>query len=82
MQLAPMLLGTVTGMTVWSILYASLGGASRSLLEGGADLEVLLEGEGPIYCKTGLLLWNEFCMPCRGLLVQQLPQHSRCLRAC
>ncbi|WIA33435.1 hypothetical protein OEZ86_006567 [Tetradesmus obliquus] len=42
-QLAPMLLGTVTGMTVWSILYASLGGASRSLLEGGADLEVLLE---------------------------------------
>jgi uncharacterized membrane protein YdjX (TVP38/TMEM64 family) len=44
-QLAPMLLGTVTGMTVWSILYASLGGASRSLLEGGADLEVLLEGE-------------------------------------
>jgi hypothetical protein len=40
-----MLLGTVTGMSVWSILYASLGGASRSLLEGGADLEVLLEGE-------------------------------------
>jgi hypothetical protein len=40
-----MLLGTVSGMTVWSILYASLGGASRSLLEGGADLEVLLEGK-------------------------------------
>jgi hypothetical protein len=42
-----MLLGTVTGMSVWSILYASLGGASRSLLEGGADLEVLLEGAPP-----------------------------------
>jgi hypothetical protein len=42
-----MLLGTVTGMSMWSILYASLGGASRSLLEGGADLEVLLEGAGP-----------------------------------
>jgi uncharacterized membrane protein YdjX (TVP38/TMEM64 family) len=49
-QLAPMLLGTVTGMSVWSILYASLGGASRSLLEGGADLEVLLEGAAPQSC--------------------------------
>ncbi|KAF6261198.1 snare associated Golgi protein-domain-containing protein [Scenedesmus sp. NREL 46B-D3] len=42
-QRGPMLLGTVTGMSVWSILYASLGGASRSLLDGGADLDVLLE---------------------------------------
>lgn len=39
------LLGTVTGMSIWSVLYASLGGASRSLLEGGADLELLLVGE-------------------------------------
>lgn len=40
-----MLLGTVAGMSVWSILYASLGGASRQLLDGGAELDVLLEGE-------------------------------------
>jgi hypothetical protein len=45
-QLGPLVLGTVAGMSVWSILYASLGGASKALLEGGADLDVLLAGEG------------------------------------
>lgn len=45
MQLGPLVVGTVAGMSVWSILYASLGGASRSLLESGADLDVLLAGE-------------------------------------
>ncbi len=37
--------GTIGGMAMWAVLYASLGGASRSLLEGGADLELLLAGE-------------------------------------
>lgn len=45
-QLGPLVVGTVAGMSVWSILYASLGGASKALLEGGADLDVLLAGEG------------------------------------
>jgi len=44
-QLGPLVVGTVAGMSVWSILYASLGGASKALLEGGADLDVLLAGE-------------------------------------
>lgn len=43
-QLGPLVVGTVAGMSVWSILYASLGGASRTLLESGADLDVLLAG--------------------------------------
>ncbi len=34
--------GTVAGMTVWSIAYASLGGASRSLLLRGVNPDVLL----------------------------------------
>eukprot|EP00882_Tetradesmus_deserticola_P026430 GHRQ01029162.1.p3 GENE.GHRQ01029162.1~~GHRQ01029162.1.p3 ORF type:complete len:116 (+),score=35.18 GHRQ01029162.1:173-520(+) len=51
-QRGPMLLGTVAGMSIWSILYASLGGASRALLDGGADLEALLEG-------AALLLQND-----------------------
>jgi hypothetical protein len=45
-ELGPLVLGTVAGMSVWSILYASLGGASKALLESGADLDVLLAGEG------------------------------------
>lgn len=37
--------GTVAGMTVWGFVYASLGGASRSLLKSGVDLEELIGGE-------------------------------------
>lgn len=44
-ELGPLVIGTVAGMSVWSILYASLGGASKALLESGADLDVLLAGE-------------------------------------
>ena len=36
--------GTLAGMTVWGIVYASLGGASRSLLKSGMDLEELIAG--------------------------------------
>lgn len=49
-QLGPLIVGTVAGMSVWSILYASLGGASKALLEGGADLDVLLAGEKGVVC--------------------------------
>lgn len=51
--------GTVVGMTVWSILYASLGGTSRVLLEGGADLENLLaevSEKAGSYTKTVLIV--------------------------
>jgi uncharacterized membrane protein YdjX (TVP38/TMEM64 family) len=37
-------LGTLAGMSVWATLYAGLGGASRALLDNGADLELLLAG--------------------------------------
>ena len=40
--------GTVAGMTVWGIVYASLGGASRSLLKSGVDLEELIGGNAPL----------------------------------
>lgn len=38
----PYLLGTAIGMAVWSVVYASLGGASRALLQNGVDPNVLL----------------------------------------
>ncbi|KXZ49069.1 hypothetical protein GPECTOR_23g154 [Gonium pectorale] len=38
LQLPAFLGGTVAGMAVWSVLYASLGGAGRGLLESGTDL--------------------------------------------
>ncbi|KAI8465569.1 MAG: snare associated Golgi protein-domain-containing protein [Monoraphidium minutum] len=41
-QAPAFLIGTLAGMSVWAVLYASLGGASRALLDGGADLELLL----------------------------------------
>lgn len=43
-QVPAFMLGTLAGMTPWSIAYASLGGASRSLLDGGMDLGTLLTG--------------------------------------
>lgn len=46
-QLGPLVLGTLAGMSVWSVLYASLGGASRVLLQSGADLGELMDGAAP-----------------------------------
>jgi hypothetical protein len=81
-QLGPLVVGTVAGMSVWSILYASLGGASKVLLESGADLDVLLAGEGGRVHPCGLsrvcamlpvtarlLLLDQ--AQCRGCRVQQ-----------
>jgi uncharacterized membrane protein YdjX (TVP38/TMEM64 family) len=45
LELPAFMTGTVAGMTVWGIVYASLGGASRSLLKSGVDLEELIGGE-------------------------------------
>ena len=42
LPLAPYLAGTAAGMAFWSVFYASLGGASRSLLRSGVDPDVLL----------------------------------------
>ena len=48
--LTPFILGTASGMAVWSTIYASIGGASKGLLQNGADLGVLLAGElGPLH---------------------------------
>ncbi|EFJ46791.1 hypothetical protein VOLCADRAFT_92596 [Volvox carteri f. nagariensis] len=44
LQLPAFLGGTVAGMAVWSVLYASLGGAGRSLLESGVDMATVLAG--------------------------------------
>ncbi|MEW5313916.1 MAG: hypothetical protein WDW38_005448 [Sanguina aurantia] len=58
-QVPAFMLGTLAGMTPWSIAYASLGGASRSLLDGGMDLGTLLtelsERSGS-YTKSALVL--------------------------
>lgn len=40
----PFLCGSLLGMSVWSVVYASLGGASRSLLEQGVEPQLLLAG--------------------------------------
>lgn len=59
LPLGPYMLGTVTGMTLWSPLYASLGGASRSLLLRGADPAVLMadimEQAGSLSREVGLV---------------------------
>ena len=36
--------GTVIGMGVWSVVYSSIGGAGRSLLQSGVRLDELLAG--------------------------------------
>jgi hypothetical protein len=42
LPLPPYLAGTVAGMAVWSVFYASLGGASRSLLVRGVEPQLLV----------------------------------------
>jgi hypothetical protein len=44
MPIGPYLAGSVVGMAFWSTVYASLGGASRSLLRQGVKADVLLAG--------------------------------------
>jgi hypothetical protein len=41
------LTGSLAGMSVWSLVYASLGGASRALLQEGVDPQLLLAGLPP-----------------------------------
>ena len=36
--------GTVIGMGIWSVVYASIGGAGRSVLRSGVGLDTLLAG--------------------------------------
>ena len=45
LELPAFMAGTVAGMTVWGVVYASLGGASRSLLKSGMDTEQLFGGQ-------------------------------------
>lgn len=61
-QLPPYLGGTLVGMSVWSVLYASIGGASRQLLENGADIGDLIAGEPCDMLRRGLpLVWYCQC---------------------
>lgn len=54
LELPAFMTGTVAGMTVWGVVYASLGGASRSLLKSGVDPEQLFSGQCFIasYCMA------------------------------
>lgn len=40
----PFAAGTMIGMGAWSLVFASIGGAGRSLLKSGVGLDVLLNG--------------------------------------
>ena len=44
LQLPAYMLGTFVGLAFWCSIYASLGGASRSLLQSGVSFDVLLTG--------------------------------------
>ena len=44
LELPAFMTGTLAGMSVWGLVYASLGGASRSLLKSGMDPEQLFAG--------------------------------------
>jgi uncharacterized membrane protein YdjX (TVP38/TMEM64 family) len=58
LPIAPYLTGTLVGMSFWSVVYASLGGASRSVLRAGVDpdqlLAELLETTGIVTSKAGV----------------------------
>lgn len=49
----PFITGTLAGMSVWSLVYASIGGAGRSLLQQGqADLGQILQGGLAFLCTS------------------------------
>ena len=52
LELPAFMAGTVAGMTVWGVVYASLGGASRSLLKSGMDTEQLFSGQSLHYTAS------------------------------
>jgi uncharacterized membrane protein YdjX (TVP38/TMEM64 family) len=58
LPVAPYLTGTLVGMSFWSVVYASLGGASRAVLRAGVDpdqlLAELLETTGNVTSKAGV----------------------------
>lgn len=58
LPVAPYLTGTLVGMSFWSVVYASLGGASRAVLRAGMDpdqlLAELLETTGNVTSKAGV----------------------------
>ena len=45
LEIPAFMTGTVAGMSVWGCVYASIGGASRSLLKSGMDLEEVVNGK-------------------------------------
>jgi uncharacterized membrane protein YdjX (TVP38/TMEM64 family) len=57
LPVGPYLTGTIVGMSFWSVVYASLGGASRVVLSKGVDPDVLLgellETTGNVTSKAG-----------------------------
>eukprot|EP00884_Botryococcus_braunii_P019407 jgi/Botrbrau1/614/Bobra.0161s0010.1 len=55
----PFLCGSIAGMSVWSVIYASLGGASRALLEQGVEPQLLLAdlaGKAGKYSEKAVVL--------------------------
>jgi uncharacterized membrane protein YdjX (TVP38/TMEM64 family) len=58
LPIGPYLTGTIVGMSFWSVVYASLGGASRALLSKGVDPDVLLgellEATGNVTSKAAI----------------------------
>eukprot|EP00191_Tetraselmis_sp_GSL018_P007048 CAMPEP_0177598100 /NCGR_PEP_ID=MMETSP0419_2-20121207/12127_1 /TAXON_ID=582737 /ORGANISM="Tetraselmis sp., Strain GSL018" /LENGTH=366 /DNA_ID=CAMNT_0019090439 /DNA_START=684 /DNA_END=1785 /DNA_ORIENTATION=- len=54
----PFFAATLTGMTPWALLFASIGGAGRSLLDGGEDLQQVfskLAAEASAYTEDAAL---------------------------
>lgn len=59
LPLPPYLVGTAAGMAIWSIVYASLGGASRSLLAKGVNADTLLAGGSRLVALAALVSFLE-----------------------
>ena len=49
LRFAPYITGTLAGMAIWSTVYATLGSASRALLQSGVEPDVLLAGARAVW---------------------------------
>ena len=81
LELPAFMAGTVAGMTVWGVVYASLGGASRSLLKSGMDTEQLFGGQSPHYTAPFCIVLDWIALH-RTVLLLMRSRRLQCQYAC
>ena len=63
LQYPPFIVGSVGGMAVWAVIYASIGGAGRTLLQSGVSLNDVFAGVLVLSSALSGILCSLHCGP-------------------